>query len=56
VPVRVDAGDTVDPSGVQLGRQLVAEGRVKGGATLVFVNIHDDLARPDANFVTIQRL
>jgi pyruvate kinase len=56
VPVRAEVGDTVDPSGVRLGRQLIAEGLVKPGATLVFVNIHDDLSRPDANFVTIQRL
>jgi pyruvate kinase len=56
VPVRAEVGDTVDPSGVRLGQQLIAEGLVKPGATLVFVNIHDDLSRPDANFVTIQRL
>jgi pyruvate kinase len=56
VPVRAEVGDGVDPSGLVLGRQLVAAGLVRAGATLVFVNIHDDLSRPDANFVTIRRL
>jgi len=56
VPVRAEVGDAVDPSGIALGRQLVAAGLVRPAATLVFVNIHDDLSRPDANFVTIQRL
>jgi pyruvate kinase len=55
-PVAAGVGDGVDVSGAVLGRELAAAGLVEPRATLVFVNVHRDLARPDANFVTIQRL
>jgi pyruvate kinase len=56
VPVRAEVRETADPTGVRLSEQLRAQGFVKPGATLVFVNIHDDISRPDANFLTILRI
>ena len=56
IAVHADVGEDVDPWGVLIGRQLSSLGLVKTGATLVFVNIHGDLSRPDANYVTIQRI
>jgi len=37
-------------------RQLVERGLIAHGTVVVFVNVHPDLARPEANFVNLLRL
>jgi hypothetical protein len=38
-----------------LGRHLVECSLVRGGSTVVFVNVSADLSRTDANFLNVQR-
>jgi pyruvate kinase len=54
VPFRADVRENGDSS-VLVAKQLSARGIVRPEATLVFVNVHEDVSRPNANFVTIQR-
>ena len=56
VPLCTDIGENVDSAGARIGQELVARGLVPAGATVVLVNISADLARPDANYLKIQRL
>jgi len=56
VPLRTDIGENVDAAGALVGRQLVARGVLPPGAVVVFVSIHPDLKRADANYLKIQRL
>jgi pyruvate kinase len=55
-PVCTDIGEDVDAAATLVGEQLVARGLVASGAPVVFVSIHPDLGRRDANFLTIQRV
>jgi pyruvate kinase len=56
VPVCVDLGEHVDLAGTRLGPELVSRGLVPAGARVVFVSIHQDPARTDANYLKIQQL
>jgi len=56
VPVRSEIGGDVDAAAALVGRELVARGLVRAGAVVVFASIHADLARPDANYLKLQRL
>ena len=51
VPVLADLGPEAT-----VERQLVERGLIAHGAVVVFVNVHPDLARPEANFVNLLRL
>jgi pyruvate kinase len=56
VPLRTDIGENVDSAGAIVGQLLVARGLVRAGSAVVLVSISPDLARPDANYLKIQRL
>jgi pyruvate kinase len=56
VPLRTDIGENVDSAGAIVGQLLVARGLVRAGSAVVLVSISSDLARPDANYLKIQRL
>ena len=55
-PVWAELGDMTESSTSGIARQLVAKGLIAGGAPVVFVSIHQDMTRADANFLKIQRL
>jgi pyruvate kinase len=55
-PVQTDIGENVDLSGTLVTRELVARGLVAPGSTVVLVNIHDNVARVDANYLTIRSI
>ncbi|MGE0449340.1 MAG: pyruvate kinase [Vicinamibacterales bacterium] len=55
-PVCTDVGEHADLAGLLIGRQLVSQGIVAPASTVVFVSIHPDLARADANYLKIQQL
>src|SRR5438132_1691067 len=54
-PLCTEIGENVDAVGTLIAQQLVARGLVAAGATVVLVSIRPDLARRDANYLTIQR-
>jgi pyruvate kinase len=56
VPLCTDIGEKLDSAGALIGREIVALGLVKAGATVVLVSINADLTRSDANYLKIQRL
>lgn len=56
LPVRTDIGESVEAASPGIGRQLVALGLVAAGAAVVFVSIHPDLTRSDANYLKLRRL
>ena len=56
LPVRTDIGESVEAASPRIGQQLVASGLVAAGAAVVFVSIHPDLTRPDANYLKLRRL
>jgi len=56
VPLCMDLGEQLDAASVRAGRQVVALKLVEPGAAVVFVSVNDDLTRPDANYLKIQRL
>jgi pyruvate kinase len=56
VPVCTDIRENVDRTGTLVGELLVARGLVRSGAALVFVSIHPDLTRADANYLIIRRV
>jgi pyruvate kinase len=51
VPVVAEVGPEAD-----VERQLVERGLIAHGTVVVFVNVHPDLTRPEANFVNLLRL
>ena len=55
-PMWADLSEISESMGLLIVRQLVARGLVKAGVPVVLVNIHNDLTRPDANFLKIQKL
>ncbi len=52
----VDRAVLDNPDGIEVERQLVAMGVLRSGEPIVFVSIHADLTRPDANFLRIRRV
>jgi pyruvate kinase len=56
MPVCTDIVENVDQTGILIGQQLVSRGLVRPGASLVFVSIHPDLTRTDANYLAIRRV
>lgn len=54
--VCTDVGEHADLAGSLIGKQLVSQGLVPPASTVVFVSIHPDLARVDANYLKIQQL
>ena len=56
VPLRIPIGDNVDAAGANIGRELVARGRIRPGSTIVLISISPDLSRADANYLKMQRL
>ena len=56
VPLRIPIGDNVDAAGANIGRELVARGRIRPGSTVVLISISPDLSRADANYLKMQRL
>jgi pyruvate kinase len=55
-PVEAELSEHADAATLQIGRQLVARGLLVEGAPVVLVSINQDMSRPGANFLTIQRL
>jgi pyruvate kinase len=55
-PVCTDIGENLDAAGAIIGQLLVERGLVRAGSVVVLVNISPDVARPDANYLKIQRL
>ena len=55
-PIVTELGENVDETGRAIGGLLVAQGLLPAGAEVVFVSVHQDLARPAANFLKLQRL
>jgi pyruvate kinase len=55
-PLCTEIGEDVASAGTLIGHQLVARGLVAAGAAVVLVSISADLARPDANYLKLQRL
>jgi pyruvate kinase len=56
LPVAMDIGQNMDDAGARVGQELVGRGLVPRGSAVVFVRIDVDMARPDANYLKIQRL
>lgn len=56
VPVVVEIGDDFDRTNALVAAELVSRGLLAAGATVVFVSVHPDLGRANANFVRLQRL
>jgi len=56
LPVCMDIGDNMDAAGALVGRELVSRGLVPAGASVVLVSVNADLARPDANYLKVQKL
>jgi pyruvate kinase len=55
-PVCTDIGEAVESASTLIGQQLVDRGLVRSGDDVVFVSIHPDLSRRDANYLKIQRV
>jgi pyruvate kinase len=55
IPVLCDLGDGISPA-VPLARSLLSADMLREGATVVLVSVHPDPARPDSNFLKLQRL
>jgi pyruvate kinase len=55
-PLCTDIGADVDSAVTLIARQLITRRLVADGATVVFVSIHPDLSRSDANYLRIQRV
>jgi pyruvate kinase len=55
-PLCTEIGENVDAANALIGELLIARGFCPRGAAVVYVNISADLARPDANYLKIQRL
>jgi pyruvate kinase len=55
-PVCTDIGEAVESASTLIGQQLVDRGLVGSGDDVVFVSIHPDLSRRDANYLKIQRV
>jgi pyruvate kinase len=53
VPFIVSGDLTIDRTYLEVARRLQDDGRVRKGATLVFVNVKADATRPSANFVRL---
>jgi pyruvate kinase len=56
VPLVTTLGENVDQTGAAIGRQLLERGLLQGGDEVVFVSVHQDLARPAANFLKLHRV
>jgi pyruvate kinase len=56
VPVCTAIGENVAAAGTLIGEELAARGLVERGSAVVFVSIHPDLTRTDANYLKIQRI
>ena len=56
VPFVSHIGDNVDETGEHVGRDLIGRGLLAEGDTVVFVSVHEDLQRPAANFLKLQRV
>ncbi len=55
-PLVTELGENVDQTGRAIGQLLVQRGLLPAGAEVVFVSVHQDLERPAANFLKLQRL
>ena len=55
-PVCTDIGEAAESASTLIGQQLVDRGLVRSGDDVVFVSIHPDLSRRDANYLKIQRV
>ena len=55
-PLYIELGDSIDSARTRISEELVQRDLVASGATVVVVNISDDLTRADANYLRIQRL
>jgi pyruvate kinase len=55
-PLCTEIGENVDAANALIGDLLIARGFCPRGAAVVYVNMSADLARPDANYLKIQRL
>jgi pyruvate kinase len=55
-PVITPLGDSVDATGASVGRQLITGGLLKPDDDVVFVSVHEDLSRPAANFLKLDRV
>jgi hypothetical protein len=56
MPLSTEIGENVDAANALIGELLIARGFCPRGAAVVYVNMSADLARPDANYLKIQRL
>jgi pyruvate kinase len=56
VPMCLELGDNMDDSAARIRDELIARRFVAAGAAVVIVNISEDLARADANYLRIRRL
>ena len=56
VPVCMSMAENIGAAGLLIGQQLMRQKLVSPGDRIVFVNIHEDLTRTNANYLLIQQL
>jgi pyruvate kinase len=56
MPLVTRLGENVDETGAAIGRQLLERELLTPGDEVVFVSVHQDLARPAANFLKLHRI
>jgi pyruvate kinase len=55
-PIVTPLGENVDATGAAIGQQLLDRGLIRSGTVVVFVSVHQDLARSAANFLKLHRI
>ena len=55
-PVVAPIGESVDATGAEVGRQLIARGLLAAGDEVVFVSVDEDLSRAASNFLKLHRV
>ena len=55
-PIVTPLGENVDATGAAIGQQLLDRGLICSGNVVVFVSVHQDLARSAANFLKLHRV